>query len=639
MKRCCMLALLLALLPLSAAEPALPQVMEQLEMRLASAPDRQHRLRLRLLASLTAISEGESVNRRDERGYTALMLAAQAGEAQAFHLLLERGADSLLPAPGGVTLTMLAAQGGNEEIFRSVLAGRSIPARATDQQGTTLFQHACMGGNLRICSAILHAGGNAFTRDRFDHTSLMYAAMGGNESLFYELINRGAELHRVGRDGMTLLHAAARGGSAALVRTALDIGISPNAADGRGNTPLMEAARCGPDEAVALMLARGGDPTRRDRAGATAAMYAAASGHTRAYDMLGGSAHEAPDAQGRTPLLYAISGGDVQLVRRMLREGADPTVLQGAPLRFAKAAGRMDVTLEVAAHIPGMSPEAIKSLPIHSTEGAICFTRFLATRCNDAGDRELAATLLRQLMQARELGSPPDAIGGDSTGRTPLQNAVRGQFTALMNFLLAAGADVNAPSRSGRTALMEAVECHDEAVVQQLLAAGADVNAMSADGLTALKLAAAAGWTEMFELLINRGADPELNCPGGPSTLDCARAAGPEGRAMVKRLIGPAALPRDAASAYTALLEAMRGDDREQFDALLLAWPDANAADEQGRTLLMMALLDRVPEYYISTLLQRGADPNAADKSGQLPLHYVSTPRQRRLLIEAGAIP
>ncbi len=631
--------LLLTLLPLADAAPTLPQTVEQLETRVRTDSGRRHKLRLRLLASLAALRGGAPIDQRDEQGYTALMLAAQAGEEEAFRLLLEQGASPALQAPGGATLTMLAAEGGNETIFNTVLAGRSIPARAADSAGITLFQHACIGGNLRICSAILHAGGDAYTVDRYGRTSLMYAAMGGNETIFYELANRGGELRRVGRDGMTLLHAAARGGAVALVQTALNIGYSPDTADSAGNTPLMEAARQGPDEVVALMLAYGATPALRDRKGATAAMYAASTGHTRAFELLGGSTHDAPDALGRTPLLYAICGGDVLLVRRMLEEGADPQVLNGSALRFAKACGRTDVALEVAAHIPGISGETINSLPIHSLEGAIYFTQFIATRCSFEADRALASTLLAQLCAARDLGTGLNRPGDSARGNTPLQNAVLGHFRALAGFLLTAGADINARSKAGTTALMTAVETNAPDMVRLLLDAGADVNAMTARGTTALKLAAAAGWVEMFDLLLAHGADPALNCPGGTSTLDCARAAGPEGRAIVRKLSGSLCMPSDAGAALAALLDAMRADDMESFEALLTAWPDTNAIDAEGRTLLMLALMERVPERFLSALLQRGADPNATDAAGHMPLDYVSTPRQRRILLEGGAIP
>ncbi len=631
---------MLALLPMADCAPELLQALEQLEAHATSEQGKQRQLRLRLQASLVALREGAPVDKRDEQGYTALMLAALAGEADCFRMLHGRGASTALQAPGGVTFTMLAAQGGNENIFHTVLAGRSIPARAADAAGVTLFQHACMGGNMRICNAILHAGGNAYVPDSYGRTSLMYAAIGGNTTIFYELLHRGGNPRHVARDGMTLLHAAARGGSCSIVQTALNIGFSPNDADSAGKTPLMEAAQRGPTENVALMLAWGADPSLRDHKGVTAAMYAAASGQAQSYDMLGGSPPHARDAQGRTSLLYAIRGGNARLVRRMLDDGADPTVQNGAPLRLAKACGRTDVTLEVAARIPGIERETINNLPIHSLEGAIYFTQFLATHCTFESDRMRAATLAAQLVEARSKGNALSQPDDSKQGNTPLQNAVLGQFHGLANFLLAAGADVNARSRAGSTALMTAVQAHSPDMVRQLLEAGADVNAMTPHGITALKLAAAAPWVEVFELLLEHGADPELNCPGGTSTLDYARAAGPEGRPIVKRLTGTLCMPSDINAAITALRDAMRADDRESFEALLTAWPDANAtADADGRTLLMHALLDRVPEHFLTTLLQRGADPNATDKAGRMPLHYVSTPRQRRLLIEHGAIP
>lgn len=53
---------------------------------------------------------------------------------------------------------------------------------------------------------------------------------------------------------------------------------------------------------------------------------------------------------------------------------------------------------------------------------------------------------------------------------------------------------------------------------------------------------------------------------------------------------------------------------------------DVNCKDENGRTLLTMALLDlneRTAEF-VKYLLEKGADPNLADIEGQTSMHYLA---------------
>ena len=53
---------------------------------------------------------------------------------------------------------------------------------------------------------------------------------------------------------------------------------------------------------------------------------------------------------------------------------------------------------------------------------------------------------------------------------------------------------------------------------------------------------------------------------------------------------------------------------------------DVNGKDEKGRTLLTLALLDltdRTVEF-VKYLLDKGADPNAADVDDQAALHYLA---------------
>lgn len=615
------------------------QAVLQLKDKAEKATPRQKKLRLRLAAALNNHRLGGDINAADQQGHTALMLAAQAGEQEIFDQLLADGASTSIAAPRDVRLLMMAAQGGNYAIFAKVHQLAPLAAIAADAQGTTLFQYACMGGNTRICRELIYAGANPTTRDRLGRTSLHYAAMGGSTQLFYDLISKGVNPKLKTRDGYDLLMAAARGGSLELARTALHMGYVPTSRDQAGNTALMEAARYADSEMVRLLMQHGASPQDRDKTGANAPMYAAAVGNAVAFNIMGGKPTDAPDAKGRTPLIYAAAGGSLPLVRQMLNAGASPTHLHRLPLRMAIACGHTKVALEIASRLPMVAAEEMRSIPLLTLDDATYFAAFLAERCNHPGDRAAAASLHRQLQAAVHHANALSRADDTYPHNTPLQNAISAHFQGMLAFLMESGADINTPNRYGRTALMTAVDCGNMPAIRALLRARANPNAMDDHGMTALKLAASAAWVEVFDLLLQAGADPELTRKGAPSTLSCAIAAGAGAESIVARLSEKATLPTDQASAYEAMCRAIDSGNTALLERLLAAWPNANATDERGRSLLMYAAASSCPDAVLHLLIRHGADVNAVDHQHRMPLHYVKNPTKRRILIDAGAIP
>lgn len=623
----------------AAAPTAYQEAVVQLRKKADGAAVHRQKLRLRLASSLHAIRMGGELDAVDQQGHTALMLAAQAGEVQIFELLLAEGAKVDKRAPGDVCLLMLAAQGGAYEIFSKVYKLAPLSAVAADANGTTLFQYACMGGNKRVCRELLYAGANPTTRDRRGWSCLHYAAMGGNSLVFYDLISKGVSPTLKTHDGYDLLMAAARGGAPDLVRTLLDMGFEPTGRDRTGNTALMEAARFAPAEVVSLLLQHGASPYERDKSGANAPMYAAAVGNAVAYNIMAGNPKDAPDAKGRTPLVYAACGGSLPLVRQMLNAGADPTVQRRLPLRMAVACGHPKVALEIASRLPSVGANEMNAIPLLSLDDATYFASFLAEHCTQPGDRAAAASLQRQLRAAAQDAAAFSAPDSQFPGNTPLQNAVVANFRGMLAFLLESGAHVDSTNRYGRTALMTAVECGNLPAMRVLLRAKANPNLVDERGMTALKLAASAAWVEAFDLLLQAGADPAITQPGSPSTLACAQAAGADAAPIVAKLAEAEPMPTNQAEAYRAICQAMDCGNQALLERILTAWPNANATDEHGRSLLMYAAASSCPDEMLRVLIRRGADVNAVDHAHRMPLHYVQSPTKRQLLINAGAIP
>jgi ankyrin repeat protein len=103
-----------------------------------------------------------------------------------------------------------------------------------------------------------------------------------------------------------------------------------------------------------------------------------------------------------------------------------------------------------------------------------------------------------------------DVHGADSVNNSTLSEQVRLMQIEVVEELIRAGADVNAPNDAGITPLMTAIQHHDRStpIMRLLLDARAVVDQADDRGQTALMHAAKYGQKEAVVLLLERGADP-----------------------------------------------------------------------------------------------------------------------------------
>jgi ankyrin repeat protein len=138
-----------------------------------------------------------------------------------------------------------------------------------------------------------------------------------------------------------------------------------------------------------------------------------------------------------------------------------------------------------------------------------------------AGDAERVSVLLDADRSLR------DAHASD--GWTPLHLASHFRQTAVIDLLLARGADVNAVSRNAdANAPLHAAAAGgaDVAVMSRLVEAGARVNHRQSGGFTALHEVAAIGNAAVARLLLDSGAHPDMRNSDGQTPAELARAAG-----------------------------------------------------------------------------------------------------------------
>ncbi|HSB09770.1 MAG TPA: ankyrin repeat domain-containing protein [Blastocatellia bacterium] len=254
-------------------------------------------------------------------------------------------------------------------------------------------------------------------------------------------------------------------GSAAELKKLLDAGMKPDAKTAGGTTALMMAAR---DLAkVKLLVDRGADVNARA-------------------------------ATGITPLMVASRyRGNVEVVRLLLKKGAKPNSEKGVEVRN-------DATALMFAVMAGDAPMAGALLDAGARVGdrMKVLGTFFNSPLNYAtafGDAAMVNLLIAR-------GANPNEVDDDRISM--LGWATIANRAKVAQALLARGAQVNHVDKYGMTPLLYAasIDFGDTAVLEKLIAAGADLKAKNKDGLTALDLAKSYHHETMASLLTGRMA-------------------------------------------------------------------------------------------------------------------------------------
>ncbi|MDR1411256.1 MAG: ankyrin repeat domain-containing protein [Spirochaetaceae bacterium] len=554
---------------------------------------------------------------------------------------------------------------------RDLFLGR-VNINARDSRGRTPLHAAAELGDSDLAAFFISLGAEVDTADDSGKTPLGIAAENTDSGLAEVLVNGGADIHQVIPGGGAVTSYALGAGGDFLKAILSPASVQSTGKNGR--TILHMAADAGDTENVRIILAAGAPVNKRDNSEKTALDLALshkdASKYAEAGEMIilaGGTSTEpaysyfAPavrnynydirSADGFTPLHYASQDGNIAIVTHLLNKNADTNAKNTAgttALHEAARAGHTDVmkiliSRGANANIQDAKGNSVLHIAIPQQVQREAVMLLLASGANpnlrdEHGDSPLhivitlnsSTDVMKALLEGGAdvsihniAGKTPlylaveknrgvyfpllikyksDIFAADNYGVTPFEKALKDKMPALEAMLTEES--VLQSDSGGNTALHIAVkENADEKIIRHILDRRALINARNKEGDTSLHLAVRLNYRESGELLLSRGAD--IFAPNG----------------------------RSESPIYLSFY--LPGGIREwMFNAATL-----ETRDSLGNSVLHYVAQWRL-DSHIPYLVQKGANPDAANATGETPLFAavkVDSPSTIRALIQSKA--
>ena len=328
------------------------------------------------------------------------------------------------------------------------------------------------------------------------------------------------------------------------------------------------------------------------------------------------------NADGSTPLQWAVYNGDVAEARRLLRAGANVSLANNygaTPMSLAAEVGNTDilkVLLEAGANADSPNADGQTALMAVARTGNVAAAQVLLDHgatvnakekfggqtalmwasarrhpemmqllISKGADVNAASTDRNYQRHVTAEGRPKNL---DSGGLTPLLYAARENCAACVDVLVKNKADINLPDPDGVSPLLVAIMNANWDLARRLIVAGADVNQ----------------WNIFGEAPLFTAVDLRSRLDGGRASIDSPNTT--TGLAIVKLLL-----------------------ERDADPNMQLFFKPANArgtVNTRGATPLIRAANNADLEV-VKILLEHGADATISTADRQTPIHAVLSGR------------
>ena len=603
-------------------------------------------------------SPSASAKDSESRKPSAFEMAAKCGHVGVMRVLLQHHARGAWAECGdsargidNVLRTVMGSPNNTDDVIDFLVNEAGADVKARNDHGDTLLHEAVLWDSLEAAVTLLRHGADVEAVNDKGDIPLLVATGFGKQSVFETLAEAGANIHHRNSCGLSLLDMTAIAGNletlGALVRRKVDVrAIGPT-----GFSSLHWATMKNKEAAIDALIAAGADVNAKSAVG------------------------------GQTPLHRAvICGGGPEIIAALFRHGADDGVLDETgypPLHLASTTGKISSIAALAAAVSDINhrtsqDDKLTALDWAAFLGNVNAFKMLvekgadirgsgprgytplhfAVKCNSVGASEASCEAITALLLH---GAEVDAA--DKKGKTPLVTAVEMGKLALVDALVAGGADVNrrnvvddmAPldvatfignlgvlkallgfgSRAksvnsvGATALHRVAGFEAAGLVHALADAGADVSAEDANGMAPIHYASISGSPTAIMALTQDGADNEARTQNGMTPLQVAAKCGNVSAIDALAAAGVDINLRTTTEDTSALDLAAHAGEVDAMNALIRHGANVRAGNARGYTALYF-VPDVNQAASIDFLVGAGADVDVEAEQGFTPLHIAS---------------
>ncbi|MBO4533308.1 MAG: ankyrin repeat domain-containing protein [Treponema sp.] len=366
----------------------------------------------------------------DGSGNTVLHYAADWEYAEAIKTLLEKGADINAKNANGETCLFNAAKSNNPSIIQLLVdGGASVKDR--DNLGSTPLHIAVRWGAQKSAEKLIKLGININAQNSAGKSPLAEAVIANKYDVAKYLLENGADPNSSDANGITILMDTIRAQNAQIVKLLLNYGANPNLQQINGQNAYHEAAYMGNTEIIALIRNAGGNPLSRDKEGNTPFSIVLKKDIKVINEVLGNS-YNITDSDGNSPLHIVVKNkGSTTLLRTLIDRGypLDTRNADGyTPLNYAIEAGNVsmaEILLE-----KGANP--FQTIDKKGTNGV--------TIALDKADKKMIESIVKY------------AAGlSDIQGNTILHYAAKTSSIEIVKLLLSYGITTNTKNVAGDT--------------------------------------------------------------------------------------------------------------------------------------------------------------------------------------------
>ena len=179
--------------------------------------------------------------------------AAESGHRAIVDLFLDAGVGTEIRNERGWTALMLAAFYGHHEMVERLIR-QDANVFAVDSGGNTALHWAAFAGQVDCATRLLTNHADVDARSNFGWTPLLQAVTRRHLAMVMLLINHGANLNIAAQDGNTALHKAATAGYTEIIRPLLAHRADSSMKNLDGETAVKLAIKNKHDLAVKLLL-------------------------------------------------------------------------------------------------------------------------------------------------------------------------------------------------------------------------------------------------------------------------------------------------------------------------------------------------------------------------------------------------